>query len=253
MQSHNKPTKPAWRLTILLVPLLLLTPTITAEQDPQEETPETIRIADFVRETLAQQAEAQGHDAQALLARPQTIEHHDENGQHHSPPMSLSAAIDEIFQDLHMAIPTNGIAGTNELVIGHTLHLWIYLGDDPIPGYEIHNSQFIPHTPPISAPPAVEDPGGPTRNVKGSDWTLGLHVAGLGEAVGISTHETGPYPNPDTHLAFLPDARIDFIGHATIDQTMDCSFGFCLGTGLMIANGIAQFDGDEGVEFPLLP
>lgn len=236
-------------------------------------------LADQLRAYVATEAEKNGIDPAIVFAAEVTLEEWSPSGTQQST-MTFDAALERLFGGRPAvdvgalgSVDSNGPAGTPEILVGDTLHLYVHFAIGCAPaGYRFTQSAVVPATPRVMplGPLVLYDVGGPLYNVKGN-YLLGLHTAGVLLGTGVTTAQDGPFLNAPTNptgvlLGVLLDRSIDFVGHASGGQTFRCItfFGiplFSIGAGTLLADGVAQFDarpiatpaGPVSTAFPRVP
>lgn len=218
---------------IAIVTLALLLPTVPAA--PAEGAALDATLREQVREI----ALAHGIAPDDLLAAAIVIETVGIDG----TVTSESTTIEEWIRSLPQATIGNGVGGSPHMTAGDFLHLYINVASGNALGYHVQDSFLVPHTPAVVAPGIpLYHVGGPLRHVSGT-FALGLHTVGTVIGSNVDTHGSGPYlPVVDGDL--VADSSIDFLGAAEMSQGQTCFFGLCIAVGTMIADGVANWDGE---------
>lgn len=238
---------PSFTATSLLALALLLpvaTPGVAAEPD----------LASQLRAIVAEAANAHGLDPDVVLRAPIDFEVLHADGTSTTMSLSLEEVLD-ILDAPHAAPAYNGVAGTPQLMVGDTLHLYINFGVGNALAYNVHRSAFVPATPPLVLPapltPLAFDVGGPLTQVQGGNWIVGVHTVGTVIGSNADTAGSGPFL-PVRDAGLITDQRIDFAGHASVAQGQACFFGFCFAVGLMVGSGAAMWDNADAA-LPVVP
>lgn len=233
------PTLPAAALALVL----LLAPLSIASADDADATP-----LGFKARAVAE-IQAAGLDPDLFLAKTVTLSLLGEG------PMQLGDALDAIDAIALHGVQA-GVAGTPGTTVGDFQHFYYIFGTNANYAYQVSESAFVPATPTLAAP-AEEAPffdvGGTMKSVTGS-WGAGFHTVGTTVGSNVDTHESGPYAPIVSGGGIVPDTQMDFRGHAEIEQSRSCIFGFCFVLGTMVATGAATWDPLPGdVRAPAIP
>jgi hypothetical protein len=205
-------------------------------------------LAERWRGLVEDAARQHGVDPARLFAAPMAWE-----GDLQGLPRTLGEALDAFGALPSPAPRAPGVAGTPELMVGNTVHLYTNVALGNALGYQVRNSALVPATPPVVLPPPATplffEAGGPLRSIKGS-YAAGLHTAGTVAGSSVDTAASGPFV-PVLTSGLLADNRIDFLGHATYAQGQAC-FIICVAAGGMAADGVALWDA-AGYSLPAPP
>lgn len=178
---------------------------------------------------------------------------------------SLGITVGEMLDELD-GIQGRGLAGTGEAQVGGVVHTAIKTGFGATHVYEVSRSANVPETEdqtvpvpgtPLTDPILVMHPGGPLYQVKGSGWSLGLHIAG-GSFANVNTTANGQVPLMISGFgsAAINDSHIDMTGHlVSLVNERFCIYGYCISIGFLHGNGVSFFEDHvvDGVERPATP
>lgn len=233
---------------------------------PASAAPEA-RLSDLVIDSIRAQAQAEGIDADAILAGMAEVMIHHPDGTVEMRSMPFGESIMHIAGDTLVQPAAKGPAGTPEIVAGDFIHIAYTVSSGASWVYDVQASETVPSTEPVTLPEvalpeplmpmSAYDVGGPMYNVKGS-YQTGMHTAGSTYPA-VSTSEDGPFLPQKDGFVVIPDNSIDFVGHASIQQARFCFWGLCVSYGVMVAGaGVAQFDETPtepvpSTAFPRLP
>jgi hypothetical protein len=234
------------RSTAFAAALVLLTATAAPLAVPVAGAEGAPTVGEQARAAIRAWASEHGADADLLLAQTITLAMPGADGE-------VELTIDQFLDRLDgAAVQGGGAAGLPLVTAGDILHVYVNLRFfGSALAYDVHTSRTIPSTPPVVLPPPATplffDVGGPARNVEGS-YLFGAHTAGT--LVGSNADTSGNLPLLSS--ALVTDRAISFGGHALVAQGEACIFGIiCIAAGLMLATGVAGWDG--GFDVPRLP
>ncbi|MER3453039.1 MAG: hypothetical protein C4344_05165 [Acidimicrobiia bacterium] len=241
---------------------------------------EQATLTSVVREAFVQRMRAHGVDPAILFEAPAelTVSYPDGTARTYWRPFG------EVIERLMPPVVVGegaGPAGTPEVLVGNTTHLFGHFYQGPTSGagacgrLTVTTSSVIPEAPfvPVSLAPLYLTPvpgalspvippsswmlplyvaGGRVKHIHGSYNLFGFHTAGTLIGSGASTDTGAPDPYPVwlpmvTSMGLVRDWSIDFVGHAQFYQAtarIDF-FGFTIcGTvgGMLLSDGVAIFD-----------
>lgn len=233
-------------------------------------------VREHVRDTLSARLTAEGIEPSSVLDREATLRVWFPDGTERTYTRTVREVLAEMTPPGKIENGT-GPAGTPEIVVGNTTHIFLdlYFGSTSgavCGGITVTDSATVPHTPTVIQPVPGPWPvpaysvGGPTRHVTGSYNLMGLHTVGtlIGSAASTASGAPSPAPVwlPLAHTGFVSDASVDFLGHAQVFQQrvrLDF-FGttICLTVGgMLLSDGIAIFDNrpiqGQTIGFPNVP
>ncbi|HVE94628.1 MAG TPA: hypothetical protein VNB24_06875 [Acidimicrobiales bacterium] len=241
--------------TTRLVALFALSALVSTAAAPP--APATSAPLSTLRQAVAAEARAVGIDPELVFAATISVGQPQADGTMKSVEANVGALLDELSALGGSSSRGSGPAGTSEVVVGDTLHVWVAAGSGS-QLLSVTDSALVPSTPPVILPPPATtlafDAGGPVRHIVG-DYDFGLHTVGtvLGSNVSTDSGSGAPAWLPVVSGGFVQDNSIDFLGHALFVQGQACFFGFCFAAGALLGDGAVLFDNTFPLALPSIP